>query len=168
MFFLAFLIFDGFPQEQISEALKSIDSIHWENLVSTKPYAKHNGFSLGQFINKKDCLPEISLLKDNVGDSVDCLKFIPLYETDITEERDYSLNNLRISPNPFNHYIKIEYPNRERVAFEYRLYDITGRGLQKQRYNGCKIDTAQLPQGVYFICLEKGENKVIKMIVKIK
>jgi len=110
------------------------------------------------------------VLKDDVGDSIDCLKLITLYETGVSESAEHYLFALKISPNPFSDFIKVEsISTSENSEIGYSIYDISGRVVvERRKGNPIIIGTENLANGVYFICVDSGLQRTIKKIVKIK
>lgn len=110
------------------------------------------------------------VLKDDVGDSVDCLKSIVLYETGISERSARYYSELKIIPNPFTNFIKVEHISREKISeLVCSIYDVSGRAIvENVRGNPLIIRTETFASGVYFICIKEGSKNIIKKIIKIE
>ncbi len=78
-------------------------------------------------------------------------------------------------PNPFNAGVSISYSLAETAPVELTLYSISGQlvktiskgTMQPGRYSE-SIDSAGLPNGVFFIRLDAGNNSAVKKIVHVK
>ncbi len=110
------------------------------------------------------------VLKDNVGDSIDCLKVITLYETGIDERNEYYYSKLKVLPNPFDNFIKVEDVGQHKPSeMVCSIYDISGRVIFKEiKGNPIMINTETLSSGIYFICVEADSKKILKKVIKIK
>ncbi len=110
------------------------------------------------------------VLKDDAGDSIDCLKGIALYETGVGEEDIHCHSDLKITPNPFNKFIKIENIAEEKeTVIVCSIYDVMGRAIiEKVKGNPLIIKTNNLASGVYFICIKADSKNIIKKIIKIE
>ena len=88
------------------------------------------------------------------------------------EERDNFSNQLIVVfPNPFNQALGIKFsPSGNYVKI--KLFDITGKevgyGIMKDELGSMKIDTKDLPCGVYFVQIKAGNESMIKKVVKVK
>lgn len=73
------------------------------------------------------------------------------------------VNWIKIYPNPFIDFIKIESANGSR---EIELYDINGRLVQLLIPNKGAVDLSNLENGVYFIKLNAEDGSILKKIIK--
>lgn len=79
-----------------------------------------------------------------------------------TTSTDESIKSeLKIYPNPANHYINIESPKEITTI---SLYNTLGQ-LQNIHFKENKIDVSNLPRGVYTIILSNSESSVIRKII---
>jgi hypothetical protein len=109
------------------------------------------------------------VLKDNAGDSVDCLKFTTLYETGIFSSDRNAFSSLKITPNPFSDFIKIEGVDfGEDLKLYFKIYDINGRVVLENKSVNNVLDTRNLTKGVYFVRIDLDNEKIIKKVVKIE
>jgi hypothetical protein len=135
-----------------------IDEVRYDTLC----YWNTDGLNPGNYIIRL-------VLKDNAGDSVDCLKLITLYETGIFSSDGNVFSSLKITPNPFSDFIKIESADfSEDSKLYFKIYDINGRVVLENESVNNVLDTRNLTKGVYFVCIDSDNKKIIKKIVKIK
>lgn len=77
-------------------------------------------------------------------------------------------------PNPFYRSILIKYEVLETSFITLKLYDITGRLVKtlidNKSSTGCYTISCgnELPSGIYFLCMEAGECKIIQKLIKVK
>ncbi len=111
------------------------------------------------------------VLKDNAGDSIDCLKAINLYESYTSEKSEFAVFCFRVFPNPFDDFIVVEQKHDRAITRDLccSIFDNTGRVVFK-RMIGDKavINTKTLARGVYFVCIDSGNQKIFRKIIKVK
>ncbi|MGB9722111.1 MAG: hypothetical protein ACPL28_11625 [bacterium] len=109
------------------------------------------------------------VLKDNAGDSVDCLKSIILYENGIYSSGEEAFSSLKITPKLCTDFIKVEGIDCEEISkFNCRIFDIDGRCIIERKIDGQIISTEELTSGIYFICIESGRQRMIEKFVRIR
>ncbi len=100
------------------------------------------------------------------------------------EDEDYpsSCLILKVIPNPFTSSITIEYliTGDDSIKTNFKIYNILGQhvktllnknrmsGKYTVRWDGSDDNGKQLPNGIYFLSLERGESKSTKKIIRIR
>ena len=96
----------------------------------------------------------------------------------IEERTPVSVSSVNVYPNPFREKIQIRYMMQD-TGYKIRdlfikIFNVLGKEViyemkwNKVKGETVKIDTKSLPSGVYFVCIEAGNEKVFKKAVKIK
>ena len=77
-------------------------------------------------------------------------------------------NDILLYPNPFTNTINLFIKNNEDKGIEkVRIYDVLGNVKYESIYNNSKIDTDNLPQGIYILEIRLNNDEIIvKKIVK--
>jgi len=121
---------------------------------------------------------DIKLLKNSSGNwvVVDSLKAVnnPTYVDDIVVNDDINLN---LSPNPVSSYLDISYFLSKSENIEISIYDFLGnkintlfKGYSKNGRNSIywglsNLDGQKVSNGLYFLILNSGKNKITKSII---
>ena len=77
-----------------------------------------------------------------------------------------------IYPNPFNNELLVEYSSDSRQDIQLVITDINGRTIQiskqltEQGINKFSFDTADMPNGIYFLSITNGSHTYSKKIIK--
>ncbi len=80
-----------------------------------------------------------------------------------TTTLDLSLTDAMLYPNPVNDYLYIE---TDRLNFEYQIFDLNGKMMERGIYGIDGIDVQNLNSGMYFISFLNGSNYVTKRFLK--
>jgi hypothetical protein len=77
-------------------------------------------------------------------------------------------NNIKVYPNPFSESINIDFENDFLPESDIQLMDIYGRIILKDKIQTSShtMSLTQLPPGIYFIVIHRGENSKTMKIVK--
>lgn len=101
--------------------------------------------------------------------------FVGIEEEEKTKKPRTESQKLKVYPNPTQQSLQIEYTISGQNEVELSIYDITGARIKliKQKkflsgYHQEKIDTKNLANGVYFIILTQGDEKISKKFLLIK
>ncbi len=111
------------------------------------------------------------VLKDNAGDSVDCLKAINLYESYASENSEFQISCFRVFPNLFDDFIVIERTHDKAIKPNVccSILDITGRVVfERMIGDNAVISTKSLASGVYFVRIDSGNQKIFRKVIKVK
>jgi hypothetical protein len=99
----------------------------------------------------------------------------PVVQTVLALEPNEALKDLRISPNPTNGKVKVEWPSyRGEKELTLSLSDLTGRKVYAQRFalDGTlfshELNLEGMPVGNYMIQIQVGDKFVNRRIVLIK
>ncbi len=117
-------------------------------------YQGGESFSVGQtFYGDEDMITEGMMASVAVPDTV--------ADSTKTAIDDYLLEGLKVYPNPFTTYLKIESPH----YLQYELYDITGKILQRGDTDK-QPDVTNLVPAPYFLKVREDKTtiKVLKLI----
>jgi outer membrane protein assembly factor BamB len=75
-----------------------------------------------------------------------------------------------VSPNPFNSYLRIEFPEKFGTRVDVEIYNLAGKivGKTNDLQSGDKLNLESIPQGVYLIKISNAlgeilENKILKL-----
>jgi len=96
----------------------------------------------------------------------------------IEERTPVSVSSVNVYPNPFREKIQIRYMMQD-TGYKIRdlfikIFNVLGKEViyevkwNKVKDETVKIDTKSLPSGVYFVCIEVGNERVFKKAVKLK
>ena len=96
----------------------------------------------------------------------------------IEERTPVSVSSVNVYPNPFREKIQIRYMMQD-TGYKIRdlfikIFNVLGKEVfykvkrNKVKDETVKIDTKSLPSGVYFVCIEAGNERVFKKAVKLK
>lgn len=164
---------------QAEEKVKKDDEKFWMLYIDTNGKEEWRKYVEGKEKKNEERLVSAKLQSDGTfllaGTSADLLgeenwKVVKLGDKqldDFAENRDIS-----IYPNPVENYcyVEIGLENLEEGKFEVEiaLYDFSGKQVQtlKTKNKVTKINTRNLPQGVYVITVTTGEKKLSTKIVK--
>ncbi len=95
----------------------------------------------------------------------------------IKERTQVSCNTVDIYPNPFSNKVDIRLQIADRSQeINIKMYDVSGkevvflrhRDKEIGRQGEMKIDTSDLPCGVYFVEVRAGDERIIKKVIKIR
>ncbi|NVN94946.1 MAG: T9SS type A sorting domain-containing protein [Bacteroidetes bacterium] len=78
-------------------------------------------------------------------------------------------NNFTVTPNPFNDFINIEFPNLDSQVSRIILYDILGNvifDITNISNNNYTIGTSEIPQGFYILEIHGQNKRIIRKIIK--
>jgi len=84
----------------------------------------------------------------------------------VDEEYILSKDDLLVYPNPSNNVINIRSENA--IISSIEVYDISGKLIKSQNYKSKEalIDISNFSNGVYFLSIERGENRVSRKVIK--
>ena len=100
---------------------------------------------------------------------VDDVLFVELPNTSIPEE---VVTEIGVYPNPTRDIVTVELPNASNTAVV-SLVDVTGRAVMQNRsleqrgaYGRTQLNLAGLPDGLYFVRIQDGDNEVVRRVTK--
>lgn len=84
----------------------------------------------------------------------------------VDEEYILSKDDLLVYPNPSNNVINIRSENA--IISSIEVYDISGKLIKSQNYKSKEalIDISNFSNGIYFLSIERGENRVSRKVIK--
>ncbi|MEO0228350.1 MAG: M6 family metalloprotease domain-containing protein [candidate division WOR-3 bacterium] len=104
-----------------------------------------------------------------VGDTVIC--DVIINTTEISEQKNDDKNRIAILQNPVKNVLTIRYSLSRLENFEIEIYDIAGRMIERlfsKEISGkgiMKFEPKNLPRGVYFLKIKKGDAKEIHKFI---
>ena len=103
-------------------------------------------------------------------------EFACVYEsllTTSTNEASSLPTNIEVFPNPFQETINIQYETKTGTAVEIALYNELGTRIatkvmkkQASGHHSVSLNTANLPEGIYILNLQNGQERISQKVVK--
>ena len=90
----------------------------------------------------------------------------------LRSEKSDKFNAISISPNPTSDVLNIVVETKNEDDLELNLLDVFGKVIKQQKttvqqgLNNKSLDIQDLPNGIYFLQLQQGTEKIIRRIIK--
>ena len=85
-----------------------------------------------------------------------------------TPELENSPANFTLGPNPATDHVTLYFPKADGKEYTVLLSDLTGKVIitVRSKESRTTMDVSQLPKGIYFVQVIKGNDKIVKRLVK--
>ncbi|MFZ9847628.1 MAG: T9SS type A sorting domain-containing protein [Flavobacteriales bacterium] len=143
----------------------STPTYKWYNGLNVVQTGNSNTYSTSSFNNNDEIRCELSSNLSCVASSPATSAPITIIVDVCTGIEGVLKNDVSIFPNPVLNHLTIN--NSANTLIQYRIYNHLGETLTMGTLNGTKkIDFSTYANGIYFVELNSGENRMIKQIVK--
>jgi len=129
-----------------------------EHTDYSEPFQFNHNFSNGGYI-----IEAIAYDNDNFSSN----EIIKVYVGNYSDSLNQSLDDLKLSPNPFKNIITFSNLSSDFTSALFKIYNLNGKLVYSKRLNCKTINLNFLTNGIYIIKLESQSNKILtRKIVK--